>query len=230
MIHSNVPMNSYVALDETAARFRYNAEIRIKWRGTHFVVLSTLGNIEGIATNMAPPRPIEGTIGSKIRVILGDDGHEWLLLLDHDDGNQKWQSKNWKSIPSGLAKQINNCTAKGRDVKGVDFGPNFSWYVHGVKPDGSGGHAWWGGLDAAKSNAIKEATSKSIPSKVALGSQNSCPSLCLISGNNGYHCINTSDGLSKRLKLIHSRGKDVKMVRLFTDGQYYIEDDQGTEW
>ncbi|KAL3942075.1 MAG: hypothetical protein SGBAC_003671 [Bacillariaceae sp.] len=179
---------------------------------------------------MAPPRPIEGTIGSRIRVILGDDGHEWLLLLDHDDGTRKWQSQIWKAIPFGLSKQINNCTAKGRYVKGVDFGPGNSWHVYGVKPDGSGAHHWWGGLDAAKSKAINEVASGPLTNKIALGSQNSCPSLCLISGSNGYSCINTSNGLFKRLKLIHSRRENVKMVRLFDDGQYYIEDDQGTEW
>lgn len=32
------------------------------------------------------PRPITGSIGSRVRVVLGKDGDEWLLLLNYD----KW--------------------------------------------------------------------------------------------------------------------------------------------
>lgn len=179
---------------------------------------------------MTPPRPITGTVGSRIRVILGKDGNSWLLLLNHDDGNQEWQSGSWTSIPNGLAKQINSCTANGRDVKGVDFGPNGSGYVQGVKPDGSGSHHWWGGLDVVKHAIIKRITSKPLPSKVALGSQHSRTSVCLISGSNGYTCINTSRHLSTTLKQIQSRGQRIHFVRLFTKGHYFIKHDQGGQW
>lgn len=84
--------------------------------------LQVISYIPGKAI-MAPPRQIQGTIGSRIRVVLGDDGDSWLLLLNNDDGNAKWQSKLWKSIPDGLARQINNCVSKGRDITYVDFGP-----------------------------------------------------------------------------------------------------------
>ena len=69
------------------------------------------------------PRPIPWSVGSRIRLVFGESGHEWLLLTDHDNGNATWQVKDWKGIPYAVSKQLNNCTAKGRDVKAVDFGP-----------------------------------------------------------------------------------------------------------
>eukprot|EP00548_Thalassiothrix_antarctica_P007690 CAMPEP_0194150702 /NCGR_PEP_ID=MMETSP0152-20130528/44766_1 /TAXON_ID=1049557 /ORGANISM="Thalassiothrix antarctica, Strain L6-D1" /LENGTH=82 /DNA_ID=CAMNT_0038853887 /DNA_START=17 /DNA_END=262 /DNA_ORIENTATION=+ len=81
-------------------------------------------------TTVLVPRPINGSIGSRIRVILGDTGDEWLLLLENDDGDAKWQTKDWNNIPCGVAKQINNCTAKDRDIKHVDFGPTGAWYIN----------------------------------------------------------------------------------------------------
>lgn len=177
------------------------------------------------------PRPIIGGIGSRIRVVLGKDGNSWLLLLENDDGNQKWQSKDWHSIPSGLAKKISRCQGIGREVKSVDFGPDNSWYVHRAKPDGTGSHHSWGGLDAVRSSCIRELTSRSAPCKVALGSRNSVSSMCIISGNSGpgYECINTSSRMLDRLKHVHLRTESVHMIRLFTDGQYIIKDDQGVQ-
>ena len=97
-------------------------------------------------TSTNRPRSIEGTIGSRIRVILGETGtNNWLLLLDHDDGDTKWQEVQWNGVPDQLCKQINNCTTKGRYVTDVDFGPGEEWFVNGIKRDGSGDHAWWGG-------------------------------------------------------------------------------------
>jgi hypothetical protein len=89
------------------------------------------------------PRRITGSIGSRLRLVLGNDGDEWLLLLNHDNGDREWQEKDWKSIPEPLAKQLNKCTIKGRDVKAADFSDD-TWYVRGEKPDGTGGHSWAG--------------------------------------------------------------------------------------
>jgi len=90
-------------------------------------------------SSITVPRPIVGSIGSRIRVVLGSSGDEWLLLLDHDDGDSKWQDMAWKGIPWTVAKQLNNCIAKGRDCRSVDFDSSTgAWYVNGVRPDGTG--------------------------------------------------------------------------------------------
>lgn len=77
-------------------------------------------------------------------------------------------------------------------------------------------------MDSAKNDAIKEMTSR----KVALGSFNYDSALCVVSGGNGYRCFNTPSGLNDWLKKINSRGGTVQIIRLFSDGKYYIKDDQ----
>jgi len=150
--------------------------------------------------------------------------------LDHDDGNRKWQSQYWRQIPSGLAKQINNCNSKGRKVEYVDFGTDNSWYVYGIKAGGTGGHCWWGGLDAEESDAIEEQASEPHTIKVALGGQDRQSSLCVITGKNGYQYMNVQSQLSDRIVKNHSRSGTINMIRLFSDGQYYIDHDRGSEW
>jgi len=79
-----------------------------------------------------PPRPIEGSVGSHIRLIFGDTSSEWLLLLNKDDGNTEWQTRDFSSIPYKVENQINNCVNKGRYVQEVDFGPTEAWYMYGI--------------------------------------------------------------------------------------------------
>lgn len=171
---------------------------------------------------MAIPREITGSIGGRIRVIFGDNGNEWLLLQNHDNGDTKWQIKDWKGIPANLAKQINNCTAKGRDIKNVDFGPDMAWFVNGEKSDGSGSHSWWGGTSAD----IKAGHKVSFGTDI-YGNETHV----LIDGRNGYMTSgNLHDDVIKRLKRINSRKKEIQFVRLFGNGRYFISDDEGTEW
>ena len=93
-------------------------------------------------TTVTTPRPIKGTIGSRIRLIFGNTGKNWLLVLDNDNGDSIWQTHNWKGIYTKVANQMNNCSNKGRNVKEVDFGPSGSWFINGIKADGTGEHSW----------------------------------------------------------------------------------------
>jgi len=96
-----------------------------------------------------PPRPIEGSVGSRIRLIFGDTGSDWLLLLNEDDGDTEWQTHDFSSIPYKVENQINNCVNKGHYVQEVDFGPMGGWYMYCIQWDNTGGHAWWGWIEAA---------------------------------------------------------------------------------
>ena len=176
------------------------------------------------------PRPIKGSIGSRIRVIFGETGSEWLLLLNYDNGDTKWQVKNWNNIPNAVAKQINNCTSKGRDVTSVDFDPDGAWFVHGEKPDGTAGHAWWGGVTSASSQ-LKDWCGSPHTVHARFGrSLYGVETYAIIQGNNGYCLSGLHDDLRDRLKRIHNRNKTIKFVRLFDSGQYYVSDQEGTEW
>ena len=176
-----------------------------------------------------PPRQIDGSAGSRVRLILGDTGSEYLLLLNEDDGNSSWQTKDWTCIPSQLAKQINNCTSKGRNVAHVDFGTTNAWYVNGVKVDGSGGHSWWGGTEAT--GEIKKKVSGYQTLKVSFGSDSyGKESYMLLEGRNGYLTHNIDADLVSRIQRLNRQNKAIQFVRLFHNGGYFISDDEGTEW
>jgi hypothetical protein len=172
------------------------------------------------------PRPIKGTIGSRVRVILGDTCEEWLLILNKDNGDSTWQGHSWSKIPYELATQLNNCTKKGRIVKQVDFGPTGAWYINGEKPDGSGSHSWWGNI--INSHTIKEWSDKSDPLQVSFGTDiYGSESHVLIMGSNGYS--HTANLQLDRLKQIHGRSKKVNFVRLFSKGKYFVSHQEGFE-
>ena len=107
-----------------------------------------------------PPRAITGSAGSRIRVILGDSGTDYLHYLNEDNGDRKWQTRNWTTDsggpPSGLCKQMNNISAKNRHITDVAFDTSGQWFVSGEKRDGTGAHRWWGGTAATVGAAIRE--------------------------------------------------------------------------
>ncbi|GFH43913.1 hypothetical protein CTEN210_00387 [Chaetoceros tenuissimus] len=178
------------------------------------------------------PQPISGSIGERIRVILGKDGDEWLLLLNKDNGERKWQTQNWSNIPFAVAKQLNNCIKKDRKVTIVDFNGNGAWYINAEKHDGSGGHAWWGGTNA--SNEIKQLTNKACSKQVYFGTtdyNNDTDTYVLISGNNGYQqSCSLNQSLVDRMKSCNNRGGTIHFIRLFHDNEYVVKDDNGREW
>ena len=176
------------------------------------------------------PRPITGSIGSRVRVILGKDGEKWLLLLNHDNGDLEWQVKDWENIPQPLSRQINNCTVKGRDVKAVDFGPTGALFVRCQKSDGSGNYSWWDktSLGAAE---IKEAVDSNSSVRVSFGKW-SDETYIIIGDNNDYTLSDEIHNLDLwvRIYLLRERSKSINFVRLFNDGQYFISDELGTKW
>ena len=171
------------------------------------------------------PRPVIGSVGDRIRLIFGHTGDDWLLLLNHDNGDTKWQVKDWKgNIPDAVGKQINNCTAKGRDIKHVDFGLDGAWFVEGEKPDGTGNHSWWGGTMVG--NDIEPGH------KVSFGTNaHDCETHTLIDGRNSYQLSNNiNNSLGQRIKRLNNKNKAIEYIRLFHDNYYFISDDEGENW
>lgn len=179
-----------------------------------------------------PPRPIEGSIGSRVRLVFGATAKDFLLILNEDDGDREFQTYHCSSsIPKVLARQLKNCESKGRHVKQVDFGPGGSWFVNGIKRDGTGGHCWWG--DTTASLAIQEWSAGSLPLKVSFGSDASgSESYVLIQGKSDFIASgNLDSGLVERLERIRSNDtKSINFVRLFDNDGYFISDSEGTAW
>lgn len=170
----------------------------------------------------AAPRRITGGPGSRVRVILGEDSNEWLLLLNKDDGNSEWQAYNGSSsIPAKIAKQLNNLSNKNRYCKEIDFGPGGSWFIRGIRRDGSGGHSWWSAPHRAKSLLAEWAGNSAHRLQATFGTNAfGDESFCLLQGSDGHYC-NAGGGLVDILKEVHQRNGEVHFVRLFHDGGYF---------
>jgi len=175
---------------------------------------------------LLPLRRIKGSAGSRIRLILGDTGDEWLLVLNEDDGDKEWQTVHMNCVPEDVATQMDNCSNRGRYVTEVDFGPTGAWYIRGKKRDNTGGHSWWGETEAFTD--IK--TSDQL--KVSFGSDSDGrETYALLFGQN--ECVlssNLNEDLEERIEHLQSQNKAIKFIRLFADDDYFISDDEGTDW
>ena len=174
---------------------------------------------------MARPMPMSDE-GSRVRVILGETGEDYLVILDHEDaGGYKWQTVDWSSedggLPLGLAQQLRNLTKKDRHATEVAFGPDGEWYVEGMKRDGSGVHAWWGGTYYWAEDVIKEASDRR---SIAFGANDS---YVFLRGKNGARWHGIDDRLKKQINRIDGR---IDFVRLLRSGAYFISDSEGTGW
>ena len=178
---------------------------------------------------MVRPSPVTGSAGSRIKVILGDSGTDYIYFVDETDGSRDWQSSNWTTGPGGLpfalAKQLNACGAKGRYITDAAHGPDGEWFVSGRHRDGSGAYSWWGSTDAT--DKIKEWCGKE-RLRVSFGQAGAW---VLQLGQNSYWCSgNVDNDLQTRLAWIHRNGGTVKRVRLLPHGGYFISDSEGTAW
>ncbi|KAL3944434.1 MAG: hypothetical protein SGBAC_001512 [Bacillariaceae sp.] len=202
---------------------------KLETSGLAATVVAYVQLVDYITNIWHPDQSQEQYLFGRIRVVLGKDGISWLLLLENDDGDQKWQPKDWHSIPSGLAKQISSCPRIGREVKSVEFGPD-NFVLCGLCQVGRDRLSSFVGRVGC--NKIQEHTTIDIKISTvygtALGARHSVAAMCIISGNTGpgYKCINNSSRILDRLKHVHLRTESVHMIRLFTDGQYVVKDDQ----
>jgi len=151
-------------------------------------------------------------------------------LLNEDNGNSEWQTKDWTSIPHKVENQINNFVNKGRYVQEVDFDATTgAWYMYGIRWDNTGGHSWWGWTKAATDIKIFSARSNQV--RILFGSTEYGMETYAILGLNGsLFSRNLSDNLMKRVKGLHSQNKRIKFIHLFANNAFFISDDEGMQW
>eukprot|EP00961_Rhodomonas_salina_P067492 906464-Rhodomonas_salina.1 len=176
------------------------------------------------------PRAINGSgVGGGVKVILGSTGNDFLLILDKDDGNRRWQTQAWclnDRRCNDLCWQLNACIRTGRNIDQVAMGPSGEWFVCGKYPDGTGELGWWGGSDAA--NEMKDWTCSYDQVQVSFGDYGRS---VLIQGGNNYYCSGNCDrDLVRRIERICGNGGEIKRVRLLPDRGYWILDSEGSEW
>lgn len=179
------------------------------------------------------PRPILGSPGSRIRLIFGEHVSTYLLTLDEDDGDSKWQTSSSASISSELRQRLQKCIESGRRVKEFALGPTGAWYFQDTQRIGSSSTFWLGATENAE--AIKVAVlDSSGEGYVSFGScsYSSKEAWVVFSGRLGYFewSGNVHDGLISRVQRTRRLGKVINFIRLFAGGAYFVSDDDGYEW
>lgn len=84
---------------------------------------------------MGRPVAVSGSAGSRVKVLLGKTGDDYVYFLNETDGSTEWLSRDWTvgdgGLPTSMAKQLNSCNSKGRYITNADFGPHGEWFVSG---------------------------------------------------------------------------------------------------
>lgn len=177
--------------------------------------------------------------GAKIRLILGEDGNSYLLIMNEDDGKRRWQSTFWSNIPLELSKQIKKIQANKRRITDVSFAPGDRWYICGKRWDGSGEYHRWGGCSEFVSDALDEWSNEPRKLQVSFGKEEQT---FLQLGSNSYWdagCPEVDTFLSVRMEERQDAREEVHFVRLFPffdekdpvfRNSFFIRDEEGTEW
>ena len=196
---------------------------------------------------MACPRPIEGSAGSRIKLVLGEKGSDYILILNEDRGDREVQSILGEfegGISSNLSKQIKECNANDFFVKDVASGHCGEWYLEVRKKSRSTGddknnddkdysereQGIWGGLERGLSDEIKSKYAEDSKLKVSFGDDNRW---VLIQSKNGFHYSGNLDpkgvNIAQRLRHLNEINGTIHFVRLLPDGGYFIKDSKGHE-
>jgi hypothetical protein len=208
----------------------------------------------------AAPRAIVGSIGSRIRLIFGDSGSEWLLLLNQDDGKREFQTRRWSNIPDVVAQKINDCCSTGQYIQEIDFGgPDFNpmWYMEGIKRNQT--DTWWS--DSADDQGVEEYFNKP-KFRVSFGTgpgyfgeeeqedfeeqeeeeddedegvfwyhrEEEEKAKYIFLYGRTGYKAHCNQDLLDHLNRINGSNKEFYFVRLFFDDKYFISDEEGTQW
>ncbi|OQR89136.1 hypothetical protein ACHHYP_06457 [Achlya hypogyna] len=161
-----------------------------------------------------PPRLAEQSAGRHIPVaILQGEYH--LLVLNEVQSDGSITQKFKYCIPHAMARQIDNCIAKGRHVTHAALGPNGQWYLSGTKPDGTGAYCW-----ASENAPWSFRQDMAVNSRVAFGRDGKF--LELEEGGQVYE-YGTSTHVVRRLS---SARKVVAFGFVGYDGEF-VKDDKG---
>lgn len=182
------------------------------------------------------PRPIEGTPGTRARVLLGDTGLDFVLVANSDDGTNEWQAVVVSDSGSvdRLARQIQNCENKGRYVTEIDLhAATGAWYVAGKRRDGSGPHSWWNFGSSDADDAVRRLIHPD--TEVSLGSRrdeygNVQIMYVVVNGRNNFTYCNIPDRLANLLQRVQRNDSIIHCVRLFDRSGFFISESEGESW
>jgi hypothetical protein len=184
-------------------------------------------------TDDAEPRIVAGPEGARVLIHLGGDG-SYLLLLEWDDGDRKYQTFHFSGLPAPLASQLNKCTEHGRRVTNAVWGPGGEWYVRDENGDGTAADERWAGFRDQSFDGYLSRTSRDEPAAVRWVSIGAGGGWVAVRSNHESGCANVSPDLRQRLSQ-SSAGEEAKpshRVSLSQRNQhgYWISDGKGSQW
>ena len=171
---------------------------------------------------MNPLHEIEGSIGSRIRVVFGKDRNQWCLILNHDNGTKHWQQRSWSNLPPDMVLALQDCHNQGCDeILRVDMGGPKNdnvWYLLGTQ----------GFLKFSSSCTVvfHSVVRGHAPFALSFGERNGSSSMCYMSAVNNNRLHNLSSSLVRRIDSAAS----INIVRLFHNGAFFIQTDKEDCW
>lgn len=165
---------------------------------------------------------IEGSAGSRIRIVLGGRGSEYLLLLDEDDGQCCWQSKEWKNVPPGLNQQLR----KVDHVHQCSFSTNgIDWFLSANCSITGLSKSWWNVSTADFHQALQAGVKSGLQVRVIFGD----PALnqyIILLGNNGYTLgSNLPQQVLKTMDQVYNAESTIARIRgLNGHGRFLLEE------
>lgn len=167
------------------------------------------------------PQTLQNSAESRVRVVLGGRGSDFLLLLEEDDGHKQWQSQFWKNLPRGLEDHLRKVDV----VHQCSFAANNDWFLNGRETVTQQTKSWWSVSSADFHQALQAAVKSGLQVRVVFGD----PSLnqyIILLGPNGFALgKNLPLQLLESMDNVYNAGSAIARIRgLNGNGRFLLEE------
>jgi len=186
------------------------------------------------------------SVGSRVRILLGETASDWIIFLNHEDTTRWWQTQHRSvknTLPTGLVETFHECARDGYKIEQIEWtvptnavnSREGEPYFFVIATKGSEGRAHWECApefrDDIHGTAIQNQDIET-RFRASFGyDQDNLPTYVGLIGNNGYSTsANVPEELKNRLQQINGGKKSVHFVRLFQNNGFFIADDEGYLW
>ena len=167
------------------------------------------------------------SIGSRIRLVMGETTSNWILILNHPNGDDTPQELLWSDAPDKLVPKLQECLSNDWPIKDLDWVGFRTFYICGVRGKGSSD-----GYFGYRKDIVSSFKSVNPPTgSLTLGERNGDLSWCYIGAQeHDFNYDNLDPSLVHRLDIL-SCGKpttgSIRLVRLFARGAYVLQNSSG---
>lgn len=167
--------------------------------------------------------------GSRLQVILGKTGSEYVFIKKEGSGEYQKQDFSWTSgdigIPSELVRNLNNIININDIVTAVSLGPKNEWFVRGQRRDGNCSY-----INCDKTDIISIVRKLGIKDDVKNVIFGDNDKFFIITDGDAFSHPDLDENLLRVFAHLNISRKDIELVRLFPDGGYFISDSEGMQY